>query len=113
MTAPKPRPTEIEIKFLLPDGDPAALDGHPMLRGCEAGPPSRETTTYFDTADRAFARAGARVALLDRDEAAAGETLRLLDEAGAEGVVAACDVSDERSVRAGAAAVRWPESGWW
>lgn len=52
-----------------------------------------------------FARAGARVALLDQDEAAAEETLRLLDEAGAEAIMAACDVSDEGSVRHAAEAV--------
>ena len=59
MTAPAPHPAEIEIKFLLPSGGTGALDRHPVLQGCEAGPPARETTTYFDTADRAFARAGA------------------------------------------------------
>ncbi|MFC0388407.1 CYTH and CHAD domain-containing protein [Muricoccus vinaceus] len=81
MTAPKPRPTEIEIKFLLPDGDPAALDGHPMLRGCEAGPPSRETTTYFDTADRAFARAGASFRLRRAGNRSV-QTLKLRDGGG-------------------------------
>ena len=49
-----------------------------------------------------LARAGARVALLDRDEANAAETLRLVREVGAAAVVIACDVSDPASVAAAA-----------
>ena len=81
MTALAPQPAEIEIKFLLPEGDSAALDGHPMLRGCEAGPPSRETTIYFDTADRAFARAGASFRLRRAGNRAV-QTLKLRDGGG-------------------------------
>lgn len=52
----------------------------------------------------ALSRAGGRVALLDRDEAGAAETLRLLQ--GTDAMATVCDVSDEASVQAAAAAVQ-------
>jgi len=52
-----------------------------------------------------LARAGGRVALLDRDEAGSAETLRRLQEAGADAVAVGCDVSDLESVAAAAEAV--------
>lgn len=53
----------------------------------------------------AFAREGARVAVLDRDEIGAEETLRQVIEIGAEGVAVATDTSDESSVEAARAKV--------
>ena len=52
----------------------------------------------------ALAGAGGRVALLDRDEAGCAETLSLLASADAMAMV--CDVSNEASVQAAAAAVQ-------
>ena len=52
-----------------------------------------------------LARAGGRVALLDRDEAGSAETLRHLQDAGADAVAVGCDVSDPGSVSAAAEAV--------
>lgn len=43
---------------------------------------------------RRFARAGARLALLDLDEAAAGRTAGELEARGAEALALACDVAD-------------------
>jgi NAD(P)-dependent dehydrogenase (short-subunit alcohol dehydrogenase family) len=45
-----------------------------------------------------FAREGARVAVADVDEAAAGETARLIEEAGGEAAVFRVDVSDPAAV---------------
>lgn len=53
-----------------------------------------------------LARAGGRVALLDRDEAGSAETLRQVREAGADGMAVACDVSDPVGVAAAAAAAQ-------
>lgn len=53
-----------------------------------------------------FARHGAHVAILDRDEAAAEETGRLVAEAGPDGLVVACDVSSDTSVEAACDKVR-------
>ncbi len=49
-----------------------------------------------------LARAGGKLALLDRDEAGVAETLRLLQEAGANGIAIGCDVADAASVAAAA-----------
>ena len=49
---------------------------------------------------------GAKVAILDRNEAGANETLQLVRQAGGEGVAVGCDVSDQASVEAAQAAVR-------
>jgi NAD(P)-dependent dehydrogenase (short-subunit alcohol dehydrogenase family) len=54
----------------------------------------------------AFAQEGAKVAILDRNEAGARETLDLVTKAGAEGIALACDVSDPQSVEAAHAKVR-------
>ena len=55
-----PRPTELEVKFQLPPGAEATIASHPALASAEPAAPVREeTTTYFDTPDRAFLRAGA------------------------------------------------------
>ncbi|WP_417209723.1 SDR family NAD(P)-dependent oxidoreductase [Antarctobacter sp.] len=53
----------------------------------------------------AFAREGARVAVLDVDESGAAETVRLADEAGAEGVAIRCDTADPQSIDAARRAV--------
>jgi NAD(P)-dependent dehydrogenase (short-subunit alcohol dehydrogenase family) len=53
----------------------------------------------------ALASEGAKVAVLDRNEAGANETLALLRQAGGEGVAVGCDVSDPASVAAAHAAV--------
>ena len=73
-------PAEIEIKFLLPEGSAAALGDHPVLRGGEAGSALR-TTTYYDTADRAFARAGASLRLRCAGSQRV-QTLKLRDGSG-------------------------------
>ena len=52
----------------------------------------------------ALSQAGGRVALLDRDEAGCADTLRLLG--GGDAMAVACDVSDQGSVQAAAAAVQ-------
>ena len=52
----------------------------------------------------AMARAGGRLSLLDRDEAGLGETLRLVQQAGADARAIPCDVSDPASVAAAAQA---------
>ena len=54
----------------------------------------------------ALAGEGAIVAILDRDEAGAQETLGLVSEAGAEGVAVKCDISDLASIEAAQVAVR-------
>ena len=53
-----------------------------------------------------LARAGGRVALLDRDEAGTAETLRHIQDAGAETIAVPCDVSDPAAVTAAAAAAQ-------
>ena len=53
-----------------------------------------------------LARAGGRVALLDRDEAGTAETLRHIQDAGAEAIAVPCDVSDPAAVTAAAAAAQ-------
>ncbi len=53
-----------------------------------------------------LARAGGRLALLDRDEAGAAETLRQVRETGSDAAAIACDVSDPASVSRAAEAVR-------
>ena len=52
-----------------------------------------------------FAREGARVAILDRDEAGAQETLEHVRAAGAEGLAVTVDTSDPASVEAARAMV--------
>ena len=54
----------------------------------------------------ALASDGATVAVLDRNEPGARETLDLLTQAGAKGIALGCDVSDEASVEAACATVR-------
>jgi NAD(P)-dependent dehydrogenase (short-subunit alcohol dehydrogenase family) len=54
----------------------------------------------------ALAGDGASVAVLDRDEAGANETARLLSEAGGNSLALTCDVSDRTSVESASAAVR-------
>ena len=53
----------------------------------------------------AFAAAGARVALIDRDEAACQRVADRLPGDSADRIVAACDVSDEAAVEAAAARI--------
>ena len=53
-----------------------------------------------------LARAGGRVALLDRDEAGAAETLRQVQETGAETIAVPCDVSDPANVATAAETVQ-------
>src|SRR5688572_10553137 len=55
-----------------------------------------------------FARAGARVVLLDRNEASSADTAQLIaDETDSEPVALACDVSDPANIeQAGAAVVK-------
>lgn len=54
------RPTELEVKFQLPPGVETAIPLHPALAAAQVVAPVREeATTYFDTPDRAFLRAGA------------------------------------------------------
>jgi len=53
----------------------------------------------------ALAKEGARVAILDRNEAGAQETLGLVRQAGAQGLAVACDTSDPESVEGARAAV--------
>lgn len=55
----EPHPTELEIKFHLPEGVEAAFAAHPTLQACETQPPRQEVTTYFDTPDHRLAQAGA------------------------------------------------------
>jgi NAD(P)-dependent dehydrogenase (short-subunit alcohol dehydrogenase family) len=54
----------------------------------------------------ALAAEGARVAVLDRNEAGAQETLALMTAMGAAGIALACDVSDEARVVAACGVVR-------
>ena len=54
----------------------------------------------------ALAAEGAKVAILDRNEAGARETLALVRQAGGEGMAAGCDVADQASVEAAHAAVK-------
>jgi NAD(P)-dependent dehydrogenase (short-subunit alcohol dehydrogenase family) len=54
----------------------------------------------------ALAVEGARVAVLDRNEAGARETLDLVTAAGATGIALACDVADKSSIEAACAAVQ-------
>src|SRR5690348_6141944 len=49
---------------------------------------------------RAFAQAGARVAVVDRDEAAAAEVATALTNAGAQAIAITADVSRAEDVRA-------------
>jgi len=51
-------PLELEIKFLLPAGAQASLDGHAALQSVD-GRERHEVTTYFDTAAGDLARKGA------------------------------------------------------
>jgi NAD(P)-dependent dehydrogenase (short-subunit alcohol dehydrogenase family) len=53
-----------------------------------------------------LAAEGAVVAVLDRNLAAADETLSLITAAGGSGMVVACDVSDRRSIEAARDAIR-------
>ncbi|TPG48120.1 CHAD domain-containing protein [Roseomonas nepalensis] len=76
-----PEPAEIEIKFLLPEGSAAAFEDHSVLRGGEAASPLHTTTTYYDTVDRAFARAGASLRLR-RAGSQWVQTLKLRDGSG-------------------------------
>ena len=59
ITKTEPQPTELEIKFRLPEGVEAAVATHPALQTCENQPPRQEVTTYFDTPNRRLAQAGA------------------------------------------------------
>ena len=54
----------------------------------------------------AMAGEGARIAVLDLNEAGAQETLRLVREAGGDGLALQCDVSSHASIDAAAHAVR-------
>ncbi len=74
--APHPRPTEIEVKLLLPPGAEAALEAHPAIAA--AGPPrwSDETTTYYDTPARDLAALGASLRLRRRGDRVV-QTLKL------------------------------------
>ena len=54
---------------------------------------------------RHFAREGARVAVLDRDEAAAGVTAKSIAGGGGDAVAFACDITDRTAVDAAVAAV--------
>lgn len=54
----------------------------------------------------ALAGDGAKVALLDRDETGAAETLELVRGAGSEGISHVCDISDPESIATAQAAVR-------
>lgn len=47
-----------------------------------------------------LAAAGGKVAVLDRDQEGAQETLRLITASGGDGVAVGCDISDESSVKA-------------
>jgi NAD(P)-dependent dehydrogenase (short-subunit alcohol dehydrogenase family) len=49
---------------------------------------------------------GARVAILDRNEAAARETLDLMSRAGGDGLAVACDVSSRDSIESACATVK-------
>ncbi len=53
-----------------------------------------------------LARAGGRLALLDRDEAGSAETLRQVEEAGSDALAVACDVADHASVSKAGEAIR-------
>jgi NAD(P)-dependent dehydrogenase (short-subunit alcohol dehydrogenase family) len=55
---------------------------------------------------QAFAEAGAQVACVDLDEAAAGATAELVGKAGGKALALACDVASEDSVAATVAKVR-------
>ncbi|WP_169742778.1 CYTH and CHAD domain-containing protein [Muricoccus aerilatus] len=81
MIATVSQATETEVKFLLPEQVPAGLDGHPLFHGCTVKPPSRQVATYFDTADRALARAGASFRLR-RNGAGCVQTLKLRGQGG-------------------------------
>jgi 2-keto-3-deoxy-L-fuconate dehydrogenase len=52
-----------------------------------------------------FAAAGARVEILERNEAAAAETVAKIRDAGGEAAASACDVADEASVQAAIEAI--------
>ncbi|MBK9609760.1 MAG: SDR family oxidoreductase [Betaproteobacteria bacterium] len=54
----------------------------------------------------ALAEQGAAIAILDRSQAGADESLALVANAGAQGVSLACDVADQASVEAACTAVR-------
>jgi NAD(P)-dependent dehydrogenase (short-subunit alcohol dehydrogenase family) len=54
----------------------------------------------------ALAAQRARVAVLDRDEASAGETVALMPDAGGAGIALGCDVSSQDSVEAACVEVR-------
>jgi NAD(P)-dependent dehydrogenase (short-subunit alcohol dehydrogenase family) len=54
----------------------------------------------------ALAAEGAAVAILDRDESAAQQTLGMVSQAGAKGLALRCDVSDQDSVDAACEAIR-------
>ena len=45
---PVPPPTELEVKFHLPSGAEASLEGHPALQSVDVRQ-AHEVTTYFDT----------------------------------------------------------------
>lgn len=55
---------------------------------------------------QALAALGARVAVVDRDEAAALATARALTDTGAQAIGIGCDIADEAAVRDAAARVR-------
>ncbi|MCR0985835.1 CYTH and CHAD domain-containing protein [Roseomonas populi] len=83
-TGPRPTelPTELEVKFQLPPGTDATIASHPALASAEpALSEQEETTTYFDTPDRAFLRSGAslRVRRIGRRRV---QTLKLRDGLG-------------------------------
>jgi NAD(P)-dependent dehydrogenase (short-subunit alcohol dehydrogenase family) len=53
-----------------------------------------------------LARHGAKVAIVDRNDAGARETLATIEAAGGDALALACDVSDQASVEAASAAIR-------
>jgi inorganic triphosphatase YgiF len=59
ITKTEPLPTELEVKFYLPESIEAAIAAHPTLQASEIQPSRQEVTTYFDTPDCRLARAGA------------------------------------------------------
>jgi NAD(P)-dependent dehydrogenase (short-subunit alcohol dehydrogenase family) len=54
----------------------------------------------------ALAAEGAKVAIMDRNEAGAQETVRLVTQAGAEGLAVACDVAEPASIEAAHETIR-------